>query len=749
MQPDLTTLAFVAQHTSNAVVITDRAGQVAWVNAGFTRITGYSVDEALGHKPGSLLQGQGTAPAAIARMKAAMRAGRGFSEELLNYRKDGRPFWNAIECSAIPDATGAITHFIAIQSDITERRIQEQALRLSAESLRALVSAMPLIIFATDLAGRITLIEGLGLEQLGLEASSSVGVSVFDLGHQLEILRFVPRALAGECIIASIVAHNMVFETRYSPLRDSSGAVIGALGVALDVTEQMQATAELVRARDAAEAATRAKSAFLATMSHEIRTPLNAVIGMADLLLDTPMSGEQRRYAETVRTSGDMLLAVINDILDFSKIEAGNMELERHSFDPRATLAEVIELLAPRAAAKGLGLAAAVDIGVPSRVVGDPTRLRQILVNLVGNAVKFTDQGEVLVRAQCRLRPADDHLDLALLVSDTGIGIPANRLIRLFHPFSQVDASTTRRYGGTGLGLAICKRLSELMGGTISVQSEPGQGSSFTVILPVGLASAAPHVVQTRDEAPASFRPLRILLAEDNSVNQQVALHMLKHLGYSADLAADGLAVLRACATNNYDVVLMDVQMPDLDGLEATRRLRAELPPERLPRIIAMTATAMAGVRVACLAAGMNDYLSKPVQRVELAAALRRVPTLSAPNNLVTLDAATLDRLRSDLGAAFSEDLTALVAAYRRQLRADIRTMHAGLSSGETQQVVSLAHRLRGASLTLGAVRAAQLGHALEHGGQRPHVEVVALIDALASAGEQAANALERLALQA
>jgi PAS domain S-box-containing protein len=747
MQPDLTTLAFVAQQTTNAVIVTDRAGRIEWVNDGFTRITGYSFEEALRRKPGDLLQGPATDRQAVERMARAIAEGREFAEELLNYAKGGRPYWISMHCSPIRDDDGAIHHYLSIQTDVTERRTQDESLSRSANSLRSIVSAMPLVVFATDRDGRFTLVEGLDLEKIGLRAGTSIGRSIFEVYPDSTVHDYVRRALAGHVLVTNLVVGEVVFETRFSPLRDARGEVTGCLGVALDVTEQMQATAELVRARDAAEAATRAKSAFLATMSHEIRTPLNAVIGTADLLLDIATSDEQRRYAETIRTSGDMLLAVIDDILDFSKIEAGNMELERRSFDLRATVGEVIDLLAPRAAAKGLRLAAAIDFGVPARLVGDPTRIRQILVNLVGNAVKFTNAGEVLTRAFCRPTEAGS-MELELSVSDTGIGIPEDRLGRLFLPFSQVDASTTRRYGGSGLGLAISKRLCELMGGQIAVQSLAGSGSTFTVRLPVAPVEAAPEHERAGAAAqPAEqLTPLRILLAEDNEVNQQVALRMLERIGYSADLAGNGVEVLQALERRDYDVVLMDVQMPEMDGLEATRRLRAAPAGRRQPHIIAMTANAMVGDRDACLAAGMDDYISKPVQRESLAAALRRIPARPAAPaaDQAPLDKSTLVRLRADLGPDFGEDLAALVDTYRRQLRSDIAALRLANADGDAERVALLAHRLRGASATLGALRAVQLCRSLELEHRSPE-KAAALIDALLAAGEHAADTLAQI----
>ncbi|MDX2284231.1 MAG: PAS domain S-box protein [Bacteroidia bacterium] len=628
---ELQKLSLVASQTDSGVVITGPAGRIEWVNEAFTRMTGYELQEVLDRKPGSFLQGPDTDPETVRYIRECLRRQESFSLEILNYHKNGAPYWIAMNVTPVFDEDGKLERFIAIENDITA---------------------------------------------------------------------------------------------------------------------QKEAETRLIQAKQAAEETARLKAEFLSMMSHEIRTPMNAVIGMTGLLQETPLSEEQKEYVEAIRFSGDNLLTVINDILDFSKIEAGKLELEEQPFMLGAMIEDVLELFLARAVEKGLELALDLDPELPAAVSGDPTRVSQILVNLLNNAIKFTDRGEVVLRVAARSMPPGQCM-LTLSVSDTGIGIPPDKLSRLFKSFSQVDASTTRRYGGTGLGLAITRQLTELMGGQISVQSHPGAGSVFTVQLPLALPSGPVLPMQQRAQrlqgvevlladdhdtnlsilskqvshwgmvplayrspaavladrerlqqvpvaildmqmpdmdgcslaaelharyphmqlillssigmpAPAacrrrlsaqltkparqqqllsallralpggedpqaepagqplrqwsSFPSLRVLVAEDNAVNQKVALRILEKLDIHADAVANGQEAVQAWGIKPYDVIFMDMQMPEMDGLEATRFIRQREQPGIHTIIIAMTANAMTGDRERCLDAGMDDYISKPVK---------------------------------------------------------------------------------------------------------------------------------------
>ena len=535
-------------------------------------------------------------------------------------------------------------------------------------------------------------------------------------------------------------------------IRDESGRVMGGIESFVDVTE-------LSQAREQAEAASRAKSTFLAGMSHELRTPLNGVIGMTELLLGTNLDEKQRRHASLARSSGKTLLALINDVLDFSKIEAGKLELETIDFDLPPVVETVINNLSLMATEKGLRLISTIDARVPSAVCGDPARLQQVLLNLTNNAIKFTQQGQVVIGVALD-GEGEHNVVLRFAVSDTGIGIPPDHMDRLFRSFSQVDASTTRKYGGSGLGLSICKQLAELMGGQIGVESAPGAGSTFWFTIHCGKSQGTtPRTTPVLEagaiaagaDAGTEICGARILLAEDDEISQEVAVELLKRAGHHCQAVSTGRQAVEEALKGEYDLILMDCQMPEMDGFEATRAIRkhereAGLPRDRQDRlpIIALTANAIRGDRELCLEAGMDDYLAKPLEPRRLMEMLGRylpkhgaVGTAAGPQEPAghepsATEAVTEDRKGQSAAVAPPFDVetllkrwgmdrafvTSLIGKFQKKALADFEQLARDVAAGAVEEATRRAHSLKGAAGYVAANRVRELAARLESMGR-------------------------------
>ncbi|MFN0172244.1 MAG: response regulator [Bryobacteraceae bacterium] len=506
------------------------------------------------------------------------------------------------------------------------RRTEE--LQKAEAAFRSVFEASPIGIALLDMEGRYLDVNLACEDMFGLAKDKIIGRDPVELGwlDGPEALSDLGQRLASfGCVDAREMVYKHPKAGRRTGLLWLREVTIRhaphVLSFCLDITDRKQMEEELQRARVGAEAAARAKSEFLANMSHEIRTPLNGVLGLSSLLDEGDLPGDTRSMLRLIRTSGETLAKILDDVLDFSKIESGKLELDTAPFSLRESLEWSVELFRREASEKHLLLRQGIDSAIPERLAGDATRIRQILVNLISNAIKFTEEGSVEIRAGLAPEPAPDgKCRIRFNVSDTGIGIPPDKLDRLFRPFSQVDASTNRRFGGTGLGLVISRRLVEMMDGTIRAESCPGRGSTFEFDVVAGIPAAAdPTPGQVYVAEPAH---MRILVAEDNRVNQVVVERMLQRLGCTVESVADGVDVVRQVQETQYDLVLMDVHMPVVDGLEATRRIRSLSTAGSLIPIVALTASATIEDREACFAAGMNGYISKPMTLEALRKAL-------------------------------------------------------------------------------------------------------------------------------
>lgn len=616
---------------SDAIFIHDLEGHFFEVNRAACDRLGYTRDELVKMRPQDIDPPE-HASQVSGRIDEVFRQGHKIFESA-QVRSDGSIIPLEMNASLI-DYKGSKA-ILCVSRDITERKKSEEALHEARDYLNRIINLISDPIFVKDEKHRLVLVNDAECNLIGRPREEILGKTDYDFFPEEQVDVFwekddevfgTGKENVNEEQITDDqgVTHTVI--TKRVLYKDKAGDKF-IVGITRDVTDRKNAEDELRRARDAAEDAARAKSEFLANMSHEIRTPMNAVIGMTGLLLGTDLSPEQRESVEIIHGSGEALLAVINDILDFSKIEEGKGGLERQPFNLRETIESSIDLVATTAAEKGLRLTCSVADEVPQNLMGDVTRLRQILVNLLSNAVKFTDNGEVSVTvvSQTRTQKRDSLHELHFAIRDTGIGIPGDRMDRLFKSFSQIDMTTTRKYGGTGLGLAISKRLVEMMGGRIWAESFEGCGSTFHFTIPEDIAPEAmpAEIPLSKPEKNSACKSgsLRLLLAEDNIVNQKVALRMLKKLGYNADVAANGLEVLQALERQHYDVVLMDIQMPEMDGIEATKAIRQRWP-KNGPKVIAITAYALDGDRERCIEAGMDGYISKPVKMEELVSTL-------------------------------------------------------------------------------------------------------------------------------
>ncbi len=642
---------------SQGVLVSDEKQLITYANASFSKLTGYEEGEILGRNC-AFLQGPETNPETIRKIRRALRALKPFEGEVLNYRKNGQPFWNELSIAPIPGKGGAPTRFIGIQRDITERKKSQEILKRTLERLQLAMKASNAGIWEHDLHtdkveadDKVLALYGLGWEK---EFPFEIWESAIDPEDRDRVNAAIKESMDSgrNAFNTEFRIHRIDDGTQHfiraegSIMRDASGHPTRIVGVNWDVTEKRVRETKLAEAlaqekelAEKARAGERAKSEFLAVMSHEVRTPLNSILGFAELLAQTPnLPQESSEMAQTIRFSGQSLLRILDDVLDFSRLEAGRLTIEPSLCSPLEILQDIHAMLAPLAQDKGLEFELTLDDGTPEHLWNDAGRLRQVLLNLASNAIKFTANGSITFGT----RPSKESLkdgqqDIDFFVRDTGPGIPEKDLANIFKPFVQADFSISRRYGGTGLGLAISRNLVELMGGTLRVQSTIGTGSEFTVTLPLDVPhpeapTSEEPPIEILDETFVDKHPLQILLVEDDLVNLKLMLMVLRKLGYEPLVATDGNEAVEVFRQKRPDCILMDLQMPKKDGIQATIEIRAiensSLGSKRT-FISALTANIVAVNRRQCFEVGMDGYLNKPIKANLLALTIQKASAVS------------------------------------------------------------------------------------------------------------------------
>ena len=764
-------LASVFNAVTNGLVVFDAAGNIVECNAAASRMLGRAAARGAGQWDGVHEDGRRYS-APEHPVQQALASGRPVRDVVMGVAgAGGEVCWLSVNVETMRDEHGPGSMVVASLTDISYRKRSEDALRQGEQRLQEIIKMLPIGLFIKDKDSRMLLMNPASEQQFGYTFDELNGGDTTALHAPEEAAAFRARdlqAFAGRVLIDyeetiwnPALGRQRQLRTFKKPVFDQHGAPAYLICMSIDISDSKaneralrelnehleervaQRTAQLEEARQVAEEASDAKGQFLARMSHEIRTPMNGVIGMAYLALKTELEPRQRDYLEKIRFAGEHLLRIIDDILDISKIEAGKLAIEDCDFSLDHVIQTLTTVVAPKAASRGLRLQFELDPGLPPVLRGDPLRLGQVLINYVNNAIKFSEQGNIDIAVHQLLRD-DSACLLRFEVRDHGIGLSEEEQGKLFQAFQQADTSITREYGGTGLGLAICKQLAQLMGGEVGVHSAPGAGATFWFTARLGIAersalalpgdaAAALQDLHSGAAAMQALKDARILLVEDNTFNQQIALEMLEEAGSSVCLANNGAEALDLLQQASFDCVLMDVQMPLMDGLEATRRIRSD-PALADTRVLAMTATATHDDRARCLAAGMDDFIAKPIQPAVMYQTIASWLPVRAPGaELPAPPAVARNRARAAFRPTLAGDpaivdlsvLAQLLGYHPHKIRkfafkflqtteAGFNEMEAALAAGELQKLRELGHRIKSSARTVGAFGMAELCLALE-----------------------------------
>jgi PAS domain S-box-containing protein len=730
--------AFDDASTGMAIVSID--GYFLKVNSKLSKMTGYSRDELLTKNFQSITYPDDWEADFINWNQMTSGALQTCEYEKRYVHKDGHIAWILLTGSSVCDEHGNILYYVAQMQDITERKQVEQALRDSEERFRSAFDYASIGKALVSTEGRWLKVNRMVCRITGYSEEELLNMTFQCITHpdDLDIdVKFMNHVLSREIETYQLEkryihkdGHYVWIQLNVSPVCQADGSIAYLISQIQDITDRKNAEEQLRRAKEDAEAAASTKAEFLATMSHEIRTPMNAVLGMATLLESTRLTDEQRELLKTIKSGSTTLLGIINDILDYSKIESGKMEMDYHELDLRTCIDEAFSLFSQRAQKQNIVLAAKVAPSVPSSVLGDSGRLRQILVNLIGNAVKFTETGKIEVSVDCNSTPNEQgDIELKFQVSDTGCGIPADKLQVIFDSFTQVAPAISRKYGGTGLGLAICNRLVQLMGGHIWVESKTGQGSTFHFSIQSKLLNRSLlHVPLTDspyifDAQLATQCPLRILVAEDNPVNQKLILYILHKLGYTPSLVRNGQDVLKSLKAQTFDIIFMDIQMPVMDGFEASRRILERYPEAERPRIIAMTAFGLREDREKCLAVGMDDYVSKPISAQQIELLLKHWYHRLQPVSTTLPEQAINDDLLLSRVADDTDILREMIEIFEEVCTRLLSALQEAIAQEDAASIRRDAHELKGACLAMNAGRMKELAATLEMNAKLQNLE--------------------------